>query len=277
MTDSSPRAPSTKTPSEGTAPRRRRRRSKLPAAKPELREPVELERRSIERAEKMIAASRARYQVRYRPEIARVDPQYGGAGYRFAQAAAFGTTSIDFIDDAIGSLAAVVRGQRPHPSEQALNAALAFVDGGEPQNEIEADLLVQMVSTHSVAMQCLRTAAGNLTLATEGGVGNLAVKLLRTYTGQIEALAKLRRKGEQTVKVVHVYPGGQAVVGDVYNRSQEGGAYLKAEDQPDGTGESAISPALLGADPLGHSVPISGDAERQMSPARRKIAGRSEG
>jgi hypothetical protein len=43
--------------------------------------------------------------------------------------------------------------------------------------------------------------------------GNLAVKLLRTYTAQVEALAKLRRGGEQTVRVehVHVHAGGQAV------------------------------------------------------------------
>ena len=43
----------------------------------------------------------------------------------------------------------------------------------------------------------------------------MAVKLMRTYTAQIEALAKLQRGGEQVVKVVHVHPGGQAVVGNV--------------------------------------------------------------
>ena len=47
--------------------------------------------------------------------------------------------------------------------------------------------------------------------------GNVASKLLRTYTAQVEALAKLRRKGEQKVRVehVHVHPGGQAIVGAV--------------------------------------------------------------
>ena len=42
---------------------------------------------------------------------------------------------------------------------------------------------------------------------------------------QIEALAKLKRGGEQTVRVehVHVYPGGQAIVGKVSNqRAREG-------------------------------------------------------
>jgi hypothetical protein len=46
---------------------------------------------------------------------------------------------------------------------------------------------------------------------------NFAVKLLRTYTAQVDSLVKLRRGGEQTVRVehVHVYPGGQAIVGSV--------------------------------------------------------------
>jgi hypothetical protein len=43
------------------------------------------------------------------------------------------------------------------------------------------------------------------------------LRLNRTFTTQIEALASLRRGGRQkmTVKHVHVYPGGQAIVGDV--------------------------------------------------------------
>jgi hypothetical protein len=49
--------------------------------------------------------------------------------------------------------------------------------------------------------------------------------MLRTFTAQTEALAKIRRKGEQTVKVVHVYPGGQAVVAETIN---QGGANGKA-------------------------------------------------
>ena len=35
--------------------------------------------------------------------------------------------------------------------------------------------------------------------------GSLATKLLRTFTAQTEALAKLRRGGEQTLRVEHVH------------------------------------------------------------------------
>lgn len=45
--------------------------------------------------------------------------------------------------------------------------------------------------------------------------GNMAVKLARTFAIQAEVLAKLQRGGEQVVKVVHVHPGAQAIVGNV--------------------------------------------------------------
>jgi len=47
--------------------------------------------------------------------------------------------------------------------------------------------------------------------------GNLAVKLLRTYTAQPEALQRYRGNGQQkaTVEHVHVHSGGQAIVGAV--------------------------------------------------------------
>ena len=52
--------------------------------------------------------------------------------------------------------------------------------------------------------------------------GNLAVKLLRTFAAQTEALQRYRGKGQQkvTVEHVHVHTGGQAIVGSV---SQSGG------------------------------------------------------
>ena len=42
-------------------------------------------------------------------------------------------------------------------------------------------------------------------------------KLLRTFASLTEALNRYRGKGEQrmTVEHVHVYPGGQAIVGQV--------------------------------------------------------------
>ncbi len=62
--------------------------------------------------------------------------------------------------------------------------------------------------------------------------GNLAVKLARTFTSQVEALAKLRRGGEQKVIVehVHVHAGGRAVVGHV-THTTGGGVAIENEGQ----------------------------------------------
>ena len=53
--------------------------------------------------------------------------------------------------------------------------------------------------------------------APDNAHGSLAVKLLRTYAAQVEALARLRHGGEQRVIVQHVNvnEGGQAIVGTV--------------------------------------------------------------
>src|SRR6185295_10807297 len=56
-------------------------------------------------------------------------------------------------------------------------------------------------------------------------LGNLTTKFMRTFTMQVEALARKRSKGEQnvTVKHVHIHAGGQAVVGNVSHRGGRGG------------------------------------------------------
>jgi len=130
---------------------------------------------------------------------------------------ALGTTSMAFKDRVLSQIATVFNDSTVKRSEQGINMALAALDGAKPENEIEAMLIAQMVVSHDAAMNCLAQVGKGGFINQAEVFGNLAVKLLRTYTAQVEALAKLRRKGEQTVKVVHVYPGGQAVVGDVHN------------------------------------------------------------
>src|SRR3712207_4558513 len=78
-------------------------------------------------------------------------------------------------------------------------------------------LAVQMAATHEAAMSMLDITRGNGTVPAIQAAGGLAVKLLRTYTTQMEALAKIRRGGEQKVIVEHVQvmSGGQAIVGNV--------------------------------------------------------------
>jgi hypothetical protein len=134
------------------------------------------------------------------------------------------------------------------------------LDGLQPQNEIEAMLAAQMTA----AMHMLGKARHAEYLEHMNSFGGLASKLLRTFTAQTEALAKLRRGGEQTVRVehVHVHSGGQAIVGNV-NHAGGGGGLLENQRQPHA---KAISHApqrpLWGEDSEREPVPVAGDAER---------------
>lgn len=97
------------------------------------------------------------------------------------------------------------------------NGALAGLAGIAPTDEAEAMLAAQMVATHTAAMDMLRQSHMASQLPYMVQAGGLAVKLLRTYTAQLEALNRYRGKGQQkvTVEHVHVHNGGQAIVGAV--------------------------------------------------------------
>ena len=70
------------------------------------------------------------------------------------------------------------------------------------------------VATHFAATRALRRLKGSDTVPQQDSNGNLAVKLLRTFAAQTEALRRYRGKGQQklTVEHVHVHTGGQAIV-----------------------------------------------------------------
>ena len=97
-------------------------------------------------------------------------------------------------------------------NEGRYNAALSFIESMEPQNQAEALLLVQIYVTHDAAIRALSQLGSAEWVPHMQTFGNLATKLLRTSQGQMEALARMRRGGEQVVRHVHVdNRGGQAV------------------------------------------------------------------
>jgi hypothetical protein len=106
---------------------------------------------------------------------------------------------------------------------------------------------------------------------------SLGLKLLRTYTMQMEVLAKLKRGGEQTVRVEHVhdYPGGQAIVGAVSTQRAEGGVADERGNQADGAIDAraiAFAPgaALFGPDAGRDALPeSSGEGQKALPHARR--------
>jgi hypothetical protein len=188
---------------------------------------------------------------------------------------AFGTTSLDFANSELSKLANALTPRGGEVSEQTENAILAVIDGARPCNEIEAMLVGQMAVTHAFALELMGRARRVEEIRQFDSAGNMAVKLLRTYVMQAEALAKLRRGGEQTVRVehVHVYPGGQAVVGNVTTQpggggAEENGGQAQAANDPRALAFAPGSP-VWSPDPKRESVPVAGgEGKTAVSNAR---------
>jgi hypothetical protein len=68
---------------------------------------------------------------------------------------ALGTASSDFVTASLHQLQAAAQFPGSGISEVGINAALAFIEGFAPRNEVEASLAVQMACTHGAAMSVL--------------------------------------------------------------------------------------------------------------------------
>ena len=132
---------------------------------------------------------------------------------------AFGTSERAHADLMLyGILNAACDASRGNPpSERDINQVLAAVAGIGAKDEIERMLATQMVATHTAIITTLRRQKQSETLLERERYGNLAVKVLRTFTAQVEALQRHRGKGQQHIRVEHVdvHAGGQAIVGAV--------------------------------------------------------------
>lgn len=206
---------------------------------PTLPEPSHVEKKAIRFA---LAKRRAR-QPRVRSGVELKDngvctmgaPHSDQAGWQARLENVLGTRSQAFVNTEMLRLVNFLRRNgKVEPDE--IDAVLATLDGAQPDNEIEAMLVVQMAIIHALTMR----TAGNLNRSDnipQQDSNALALsRLTRTFAQQIEALSKLRRRGEQKVKVehVHVYHGGQAIVGNV--RSPGGGLPSKSKEQPHALG-----------------------------------------
>lgn len=178
-----------------------------------------------------------------------------------AQAAnTFGVSNIELTAHLLDECIMAFAPRNRAPNEQEMSAALAAVAGIAPNDEAEAMLAVQMVTTHHAATTMLQRAMCQDRVDLAESAGNLAIKLLRTYAAQLEALSRYRGKGQQKVIVehVHVHQGGQAIVGHV----ETGGRGVSQE-----TGEQAHEPRqalayepgspLSCQDTAGNVVPIA--------------------
>jgi hypothetical protein len=157
-------------------------------------------------------------------------------------------------------------------------ATVAALAGIGPKDEIEAMMAAQLIAAHNAAMECYRRAMiGEQTF--DGRRENLsqANKLSRTYAVLVEALNRHRGKGQQkvTVEHVHVYEGGQAIVGHVEGAG--GGGRAKQEEQAHAKQISHAPRAPLWSEnPQREALPVACDAQRTLPDARWPIDGSAE-
>ena len=160
--------------------------------------------------------------------------------------------------------------ERNRQYEGTISALIAI----SPQDEIEGMIATQLIAAHNAAMESYRRAMiGEQTLEGRRENLNQANKLSRTYSTLLEALNRHRGKGQQkvTVEHVHVYQGGQAIVGNV---TGQGGGHSKSKEQPHAKPIAhAPEPALRGPDTCRDALPVGCDGERALPDARRQGAG----
>jgi hypothetical protein len=189
---------------------------------------------------------------------------------------AFGITSTDLAERLMMQIITATHLQSSNEpvSAENLNAALAAVTGIAPRDEAEAMLAAQMVGVHWLAMDLLRKANDRSLL---NDAGNLAVKLLRTYTTQLEALKRYRSAGEQRVVVQHQHvnvTAEQAAVqvnGTPPALRGEGAASKTEERSHEQQLAHASEPAMRCPEPARNAMPVTGcDGASPLSAPRRR-------
>jgi hypothetical protein len=190
---------------------------------------------------------------------------FGSPVERTRLMSAFGTSELahtELMFSGIVNAACDGSGENP-PSERDINRVLAAVTGIGASDETEGMLATQMVATHAASITTLRRLKDSQTLLERDRYGSLAVKLLRAFAAQVEALQRYRGKGQQkvTVEHVHVHAGGQAIVGAV---TPGGGGKEQSAEQAHAPSEITHEPGtpMWSQDPEREAVPVPGGARK---------------
>jgi hypothetical protein len=253
------------------------------ASLPAALEPAEAEQAEIRAlAKRKKARRRAPRFVVHQQEGGQVQMAPAGvhadaAGARVMNA--FGITNLDLAECLVTQIINTthLRSSNEPVAEANLNAALAAVTGIAPGDEAEAMLAAQMVGVHWLAMDLLRKANDRARL---NDAGNLAVKLLRTFTTQLEALKRYRSAGEQRVVVQHQHvnvtadqaavqvngvapdPGGRGAASETEERAHAPQATRSVAFEPD--------TPLPCPDPARDAMPAAGSEREGAVPHARR-------
>jgi hypothetical protein len=213
---------------------------------------------------------------------AQISPTHSdGEGWQTRLKDALGTSSSDFVDIEMARLMTIFQNRAGVIDARAVNAALAVVDGLKPQNEIEAMLALQMAVTHGLAMMfSARLYSGATeTIPQQDSAALTLSRLQRAFTTQMDSLSNMRRGGRQVVEHVHVYPGGQAIVGNVTHSgrgvSDENSGQAHAADDKRAIAASGSVPMSC-PDAAGEALPVPNrEGQEALSDARGSAGQRS--
>ena len=99
-----------------------------------------------------------------------------------------------------------------------IHALVSMFEESKVESPIEAMLISQMTTVHTQAMKlmCMVTNE-NCAFSVNSEMMAQANRLMKTFVNQIASYEKLKRGGQQIIKVdhVHVHEGGQAIVGNI--------------------------------------------------------------
>lgn len=245
--------------------------------------PSPAERNAIDEARSRVRKRRPRFRLnaavlKSSNQIA--PPHSDAEGWEARLQDAFGTSGRAFATAELGRLFRAATMKDGKLDNVRLDSLIAVIDGVRPANEIEAMLASQLAVTHSLALDFLIRAKNADQIPQFDSAGRMAAKLLVAFAGHVELLTKLQRGGNQTVRVehVHVYPGGQAIVGNVNTGGRE---VDKIEQQAHAAELEANTatrcltaeqrPALSCQDAIGEPMPSScGEGQVPVPNARRR-------
>ena len=193
----------------------------------------------------------------------------------------FGTDNFDAAHYLMGQVTHVaIQDKGPNFTADDMSAPLAVVDGIGPRDMTEGMLATQMAAVHHAAMTMMTRTCSAPDAKGMEAYGNLATKMLRTFTAQMDTLKRYRSKGEQRVVVQHQHVNVTAEQAAVQVNASPlpplpGGGMPGGDSETEGqphaiTGPDASFPPLLCADPQGHALPSPGGSWPEAMPDARR-------
>jgi hypothetical protein len=195
-------------------------------------------------------------------------------GWRAQFVAAFGTSSEKVVNVELERIASALRRNgKIDPAE--MDAVIAIVSGQRPKNELEAMVICQMAVTHVLTMRSFGNLNRSDSIQQQDSNALTVARLTKAFASQMDALAKLRRGGEQRVVVehVHVYPGGQAIVGTITHTGGRGVLENQRKPHAPNLGQTSTptaSETLRSEDPNREAMSVSScEGPKSLPDARR--------